>query len=395
MRPELLAPAGDLERLKVALDYGADAVYIGGPSYGLRANAVNFTMNDIKKAVSYAHSKNKKVYVTVNIILHNKELKSALKYLKELDKSGVDAIIVSDPTIIDLAHKNTKLDIHISTQQSNLNSESIKFYKSLGATRIVMGREASEKDILSIKKNVNIELECFIHGAMCASYSGRCALSNFFTGRDANRGGCAQICRWDFDLEDTNGNILKGDKKFTFSSKDLSMLKYIPNMIEDGISSFKIEGRMRSAYYLATVVSVYRRSIDSYYDHKFKYDKHDEKILDRVANRESITQFYNDDFGPDTSYYNSNGEPSNQDFLGIVKSYNKRNEIVTVEQRNFFKMGDKVTFFGPNHKDIDVELPILCNIKNKMVDTANHPQELIKFVLPEEVQKGDFMRIKI
>src|SRR5574344_1948198 len=386
MKPELLAPAGDLERLKVALDYGADAVYIGGPGYGLRANAVNSTMSDIKKAVKYAHNQKKKVYVTVNIILHNKELKSALKYLKELDKSGVDAIIVSDPTIIDLAHKNTKLDIHISTQQSNLNSESIKFYKSLGATRIVMGREASEQDILSIKKNVNVELECFIHGAMCASYSGRCALSNFFTGRDANRGGCAQICRWDFDLEDESGNQLKGDKQFTFSSKDLSILKYIPNMIEDGISSFKIEGRMRSAYYLATVVSVYRRAIDAYFNHKFKYNNHDEVILNRVANRESITQFYDGNYGADTSYYNSNGEPSNQDFLGVVKSYNKRNEIVTIEQRNLFKMGDKVTFFGPHHKDIDVELPLLCNDKFKVIEVANHPQETIKFTLPEEVE---------
>lgn len=200
-KPELLAPAGDLERLKIAMLYGADAVYIGGNVFGLRANATNFSLDDIKEAVKFAHELDKKVYVTVNITLHNKEVDSLVEYLKELDIIGVDAIIVSDPAVIEIAHANTNLEIHLSTQQSTLNYEAIKFWKKQGVTRIVLGREASREEIIEIMDNVDIEIEIFIHGAMCSSYSGRCVLSNFMTARDANRGGCSQICRWTFDLK--------------------------------------------------------------------------------------------------------------------------------------------------------------------------------------------------
>ena len=256
MKPELLAPAGDLQRLKIALLYGADAVYIGGSLFGLRANATNFTIEEIKEGVSYAHSLNKKVYVTVNIVLHNKEIKHLLNYLKQLEETKVDAIIVSDPAIMDMALKNTNLEVHLSTQQSTLNYEAVDFFKKQGVSRVVLARESSKEDIKKIKENVDIELEVFIHGAMCTSYSGRCVLSNYFTNRDSNRGGCSQVCRWDFDLLDDSNNKIEGNKPFTFCTKDLSMLSYIPELIDMKVNSFKIEGRMRSLYYIATVVSI-------------------------------------------------------------------------------------------------------------------------------------------
>ena len=221
---ELLAPAGDLEKLKYAFLYGADAVYVGGPAFGLRANANNFTLEELKEGVEFAHNLKKKVYVTVNIALHNKEAKELLKYLKELDKIKVDAIIVSDLSILETAKKHTNLEVHISTQQSTMNKEAAEYLKKEGATRVVLARETSKEDIKDIKENVPIEVEMFIHGAMCASISGRCVLSNVFTNRDANRGGCAQICRWDFDLKDEEDNLLKGEKPFTFCTKDLSLL---------------------------------------------------------------------------------------------------------------------------------------------------------------------------
>ena len=259
---ELLAPAGDLERLKVALLYGADAVYIGGKVFGLRANAINFTNEEIKEAVMFAHSLNKKVYVTVNIVLHNKEIKFLLDYLKELESIGVDAIIASDLSVISLALEKTNLEVHVSTQQSTSNSLSVKFLKELGVKRVVLARELSKSEIQAIQKT-GIDVEIFIHGAMCASYSGRCVLSNYLTNRDANRGGCSQICRWDFDLLNEDGNILKKDKNFTFCSKDLSLLPYIDEICKMGVNSLKIEGRMRSTYYIATVVSTYRKVIDA------------------------------------------------------------------------------------------------------------------------------------
>ena len=246
MKPELLAPAGDLQRLKIALLYGADAVYIGGSLFGLRANATNFTIEEIKEGVSYAHSLNKKVYVTVNIVLHNKEIKHLLNYLKQLEEVKVDAIIVSDPAIMDLALKNTNLEIHLSTQQSTLNYEAVDFFKKQGVSRVVLARESSKEDIKKIKENVNIELEVFIHGAMCTSYSGRCVLSNYFTNRDSNRGGCSQVCRWDFELLDDSNNKIEGNKPFTFCTKDLSMLSYIPELIDLKVNSFK--SRRKNAF---------------------------------------------------------------------------------------------------------------------------------------------------
>ena len=294
--PELLSPAGDLERLKYAILYGADAVYVGGSVLGLRANAINFTMDELKEGTSFVHSYGKKIYVTVNIVLHNKEISIVDSYLKDLYNIGVDAVIVSDPTIVDLALKNN-LEVHLSTQQSTLNYEAIKYWKNKGVKRVVLARETTKEEIKEIKDNVDIDIECFIHGAMCAGYSGRCVLSNYLTNRDANRGGCSQICRWDFDLLDEDKNKIEADKPFTFSSKDLSMLKYIKDMIDLGITSFKIEGRMRSIYYLATVISVYRKAIDDCLKGNYTYNKDLEITLNKVANRDSIPQFFDNNYG--------------------------------------------------------------------------------------------------
>lgn len=392
MKPELLAPAGDLERLKMAILYGADAVYVGGTLFGLRANATNFSLDDLREAVSFAHARNKKVYVTVNIVLHNKEIKSLVQYLKDLDKIGIDAIIVSDPTVINLAHQHTKLEIHLSTQQSTLNYEAIEYWKSEGVTRIVMAREATREEIIEIKKHVDIEIECFIHGAMCAGFSGRCVLSNYLTGRDANRGGCAQICRWDFDLLDKYNNKVESEKNFTFCTKDLSMLKYIPDMIDSGIKSFKIEGRMRSVYYIATVVSIYRKVIDNYCNNKsnYEYNSDYEKVLNRVANRDSITQFYNGVNDESCSYYNGRMENSNQDFLGLVKSY--KDGYAIVEQRNYFAVGDIVEFFGPETDTFTQKIEEIRDEDNNKIDIVNHPEQVVKIKVNHEVKENFMMR---
>ncbi len=395
IKPELLAPAGDLERLKWAINYGADAVYFGGPAFGLRANAINFSMEDIKEAVKYAHDRDKKVYVTVNIVLHDKEADHLVEYLKELEALGVDAIIVSDPAVIMLARLNTNLCIHLSTQQSTLNKEAVSFFKNEGVSRIVLGRETSKEEIEEIIKNNDIEIECFIHGAMCAGYSGRCVLSNFFTSRDANRGGCSQICRWDFPLLNENKEELKGDKNFSFCTKDLSLIECIPDMIDMGIRSFKIEGRMRSIYYIATIVSVYRKVIDEYWNNKEKYAYNEKykKILDACANRESIVQFFNGDSGFNCQYYNDRVEISNQDFLGVILDYDDETKIATIEERNYFEKGNIVQIFGPNEEK-DLVIEAVYNEDLEEIDAARHPKEIIKIKVPFKVYKDDLMRVK-
>lgn len=394
-KPELLAPAGDLERLKIALDYGADAVYFGGRMFGLRANAINFSMDDIREGTKYAHNLNKKVYVTVNIVLHNKELEGLLEYLKELDEIGIDGIIVCDPYIVELAHKNTKLNVCISTQESTLNYESVKFWKNEGVNRIVLGRETSKEDILKIKKEVpDMELECFIHGAMCASYSGRCVLSNYFTGRDANRGGCAQICRWTFDLLDENKKLIECPKKFTFQTKDLTMLRYIPEMIEAGVDSFKIEGRMRSIYYIASVVSIYRKVIDSYCNNKneYEYNIEYEKTLSSVANRDSITQFFNGKNDEECQYYNERKEISNQEFVAVVLDYDKNTSLAKMEQRNNFKVGDTIEIFGPEIENCKITVNEMYDENMNKILVAPHPQQIIYIKIDKSVYKNNLVR---
>ncbi len=395
-KPELLAPAGDLERLKVALLYGADAVYCGGPGFGLRANATNFTFEELEEGINFAHSLNKKVYVTVNIVLHNKEADALLAYLIKLEKIKPDAIIVSDPYVIDLALKKTNLEVHLSTQQSTLNYESCEFFYHEGVKRIVLARECCMDDIKQIIEKVPIEIETFIHGAMCAGYSGRCVLSNFLTNRDANRGGCSQICRWNFELL-ADDKVIEADKDFTLCSKDLSLLQYLPQMIEMGIKSLKIEGRMRSIYYIATVVSIYRKAIDEYCNDKqhYEYNKKYERILRRCANRDSVAQFFNGINDESCSYYNGRDEVSNQDFIGVVIDYDPETTIALIEQRNYFKVGDVVEIFSPYHDDIEYEIKEIYDEDNNSIDVVRHPKQRIKIKINQQLYKYDLIRKKV
>ena len=394
-RVELLAPAGSLESLKWAILYGADAVYVGGPSFGLRANALNFSLEELEEGIQFAHQKNKKVYVTVNIVMHEKETKELETYLKALEQVKADAIIVSDPAIIVFAKKHTSLELHVSTQQSTLNYLGASFLKKIGASRIVLAREATKEDISDIMQHVPIEIETFIHGAMCASFSGRCVLSNYFTARDSNRGGCSQICRWDFDLLE-DGEKIEGEKPFTFCTKDLSMIEKIPEMIELGISSFKIEGRMRSIYYIATVVSAYPKVIDAYYENRLTKEliQQEKKVLDRVANRESTVQFFDGYYGKDCQYYNGRFELSNQDFLGIVLEYDEKKNLAKIEQRNYFKVGDLVEFFGPNDFVNILKIEHIYDEEGKPLEIVNHPRQIVWIETNITLHKNDFMRKK-
>ena len=392
---ELLSPAGDIEKLKFAFLYGADAVYIGGKDYSLRANAKNFSKEEIKDAVIYAHNLGKKVYVTVNIVLHNDELDGLKEYLLYLDSVNVDGIIVSDITIMTL-HKelNLKLELHISTQASITNYEAGLFYKELGAKRLVLARECSKYDIERIKKETNLDLECFIHGAMCTSISGRCVLSNYVTNRDSNRGGCAQICRWEFDYLDLNNNKIT-DIPFSMTPKDLNMVPFINGMIDIGVNSFKIEGRMRSVYYIATVILIYRRLIDKIVNKTITpaYTSYCLNILNRCANRESTPQFFDKLPGVDEQYYLGRQELSNQDFLGLVLDYH--DGIATIEQRNNFGVGTIVQFFGPNIETFEYEIGEIFDENLENLEVARHPQMIIKLKVNTKLNKYDMMRIKI
>ena len=392
---ELLSPAGSMDRLKIALLYGADAVYIGGRDYSLRANAKNFSIDEIREACEYAHSLNKKVYVTVNIVFHNEDIGGLLDYLKQLEQAKVDAVIVSDPLVIDMIKKNNlNIPIHISTQYSSANYETVNFWKSMGAERVVLARELSRDEIKEIIDKTGMEVEVFIHGAMCASYSGRCVLSNYFTNRDANRGGCAQICRWNFDLLKDSKKI-DNKVKFTMCSKDLCMLKNIPDMIDIGISSLKVEGRMRSIYYVATVISTYRHMIDDYYNDSLTKEKYNNyfETLNRVANRDNVEQFYNKFPGVYEQYFLGKPEISNQDYLGIVEDY--KDGYVTLIQKNFFKSGDEVEIISPNRDTFNFIVPDLYNKDLELLECARHPEEVIKFKLDKKVSKYDMMRIKL
>lgn len=395
---ELLAPAGNLEKLKFAFLYGADACYIGGRNYSLRANAKNFSIEEIQEAVKYAHNLNKKVYVTVNIVFHNEDIKGIKEYLIALSEAKVDAIIVSDPLIIDIINDNNiNLKVHISTQASTLNYEAVSFWKSQGVERVVLAREMSKNEIKEIIDKIGMEIETFVHGAMCSSYSGRCVLSNYFTKRDANRGGCAQICRWEFPLYDKNNNKIESETKFTASSKDLMMLTKVKEMIEIGIVSLKVEGRMRSNYYVATVINTYRNLIDDYYENKLTEEKVEyyQKILDRVANREATVQFWDKLPTVNEQYYLGRNEVSNQDFLGIVKDYDETTSMVTITERNYFQTGDEVEIFGPNIKPFSFKMPDIYNEDGEKVNIGRHPEEILKFKLDKKVYPNDMIRIKI
>ena len=388
---ELLAPAGDLERLKLAFHYGADACYIGGKDYSLRANAKNFGIDEIKEAVNYAHNLNKKVYVTVNIIFHNEDLDGLIKYLNELSKIGVDAVIVSDIAVVNLINEyNIDLEVHLSTQASTLNSYAASFWKSLNIKRIVLAREASKDDIKAIKEKTGLDLEVFIHGAMCTSFSGRCVLSNYATNRDSNRGGCAQVCRWMFDI---NGS----ENTFMMMPKDLCMAYYLKDLINLGVNSFKVEGRMRSIYYVASIIMTYRELIDKIKNNTLtKTDlEYSIAILNRTANRESAPQFFNGLPTYKEQYYNGRDEQSNQDFLGIVLDYDEENEMAIIEQRNYFQDGDVVEFIGPNLETFTYNVNKIYDEDGNLIDVARHPKMTVKIPISVKLSKDDIMRIKV
>lgn len=386
---ELLAPAGNLERLKVAFLYGADAVYIGGYEYSLRANAINFSKEELREAVEFAHQMQKRVYVTVNIVFHNKDLIHLKEYLEELADIKVDAVIVSDIVVIKTIEDNhIPLEIHLSTQASTLNYEAALFYKNLGVTRVVLAREASRDDIKDIKDKTGLDLECFIQGAMCTSFSGKCVLSNVATNRDSNRGGCAQICRWTFDINEE-------PEIFSMTSKDLNMSIYLKDMMDIGVNSFKVEGRMRSVYYIATVIYEYRNLMDKIKSNTLKKSDilYSNDIINRCANRESTPQFY-DKLPTDVEqYYLGREEVSNQDFLGIV--LDSQNGEILLEERNYFQVGDTVEFFGPGMDTFTYQIHKIYDENKEEIDVARHPRMRVYLHLDRDVPKLSMMRLKV
>ena len=383
---ELLAPAGDLERLKVTLLYGADAVYLGGRKLGLRANATNFTKEELEEGCLFAHKLKKKVYVTLNIFFHDGDREDIDSYIEELVSCGVDAFIVSDPYLIEYLAKKG-LEAHVSTQASITNSKEAMFYKRLGATRVVLARELNKEEIHAIVTKTGLEVEVFLHGAMCTCFSGRCALSNYITNRDANRGGCAQVCRFAFNTSD--------NKVFTMATKDLNMSSYLKDLIEIGVRSLKIEGRMRSIYYLASVVGSYRALIDAYYEGKLTEEFATKylKVLASVANRESTSQYFLKKADNTDQYYTGRQEISNQEYIAVITGYDKENNCLVLRERNYFKVGDTIEIFTPQGTSYQFVLEKLLDENNNSIEIARHPDELLKIPFKEELEKYSMIRL--
>ena len=384
-RIELLSPAGDLERLKIACLYGADAVYIGGKNYSLRANANNFSVPEIKEACDFAHNLGKKVYLTLNIVFHNEDIEGVYDYIKEVVDAGIDAFIVSDLFIVKYIHEHFNTEVHLSTQASTTNTESVKFLMNEGVKRVVLAREVGLKEIKEIIDETGVDIECFIHGAMCTFYSGRCVLSNYFTNRDSNRGGCAQVCRFNFDIE---------GKPFSLAVKDLNASYIIKDMIEAGVASLKVEGRMRSPYYLATVISSYRKIIDSYYNGTLDEEilKEENKILSRVSNRDNSTHYFTKEADMTDQYYSGRWEISNQDYLAFVLDYDKETKLCKIAQRNYFSVGDVVEIFTPDGQRILHEIDKLFNEDKEEVEKANHAEEILYFKIDTEIPYASMIR---
>ena len=402
---ELLAPAGNLEKLKMAILFGADAVYIGGQRFGLRASADNFSLEDMREGLDFAHERKCKVYVTVNIIPHNQDLVGLPEYIKQLDELGVDALIVSDPGIFTIVRRTAPdMEVHISTQANNTNYMSAKFWHDLGARRIVVARELSFDEIreMAAMTPKDLDIEAFIHGAMCISYSGRCLLSNYMTGRDSNRGACSHPCRWKYQLveekrpgeyypvyEDERGTYI-------FNSKDLCMIEYIPQLIESGIFSFKIEGRMKSSFYVATVVSAYRKAIDAYMDDPENYSFDPEWLaeLSKASHREYTTGFYfNKTTGAD-QIYNTSSYIRDYDFVGMVLEYDKETGIAKIEQRNRMIVGDEIEVVVPGRDYFVQIIEAMKNDEGENIRTAPHAQMIVYMPMKKEVEPYTILRRK-
>ena len=365
-KPELLAPAGNLEKLKIAIIYGADAVFIGGKKFSLRARASNFGIEDIKDACDFAHELGKRIYVTTNILPHNENIEGLKEYLQDLEKVGVDAIICASPVIIETAKKYTNLEIHISTQMSLTNYESVNFWCKEGIKRVVLARELNKYEIKELRENTECDIEVFIHGGMCVSYSGRCTLSNNMTDRDANRGGCAHSCRWNYDLFDGETKLNK-DISFSMSSKDLQTVKQISDLIDIGVNSLKIEGRMKSIHYIATVVSVYRKLIDDICDeHELNLSKYLKEIK-KAENRLTSHGFMEGMTTINQQLYNMRSENPTQEFIGLVHEYSEENSTAIIEQRNYFLPGDEVEVFSPNFEPMKFKVKEITDLEGNIL----------------------------
>ncbi|MFY9594582.1 MAG: U32 family peptidase [Caldicoprobacterales bacterium] len=405
-KPELLAPAGNLEKLKVAFAYGADAVYMSGKQFGLRAFAGNFENDEIRKAIQYAHSIGKKVYITMNIFAHNDDFKGIQEYMEFLSEIEVDAVIISDPGILSLAREiMPNIPIHMSTQANNTNWYSANFWHEQGVRRIILARELSLKEILEIRQNTpkTLELETFVHGAMCISYSGRCLLSNVFTGRDANRGECAHPCRWKYSIveEKRPGEYYPvfEDERGTYimNSKDLCMIEYIPELINAGINGFKIEGRMKSSYYVATVVQAYRKEIDSYFSDPEGYNMDPDSLeeIKKASHRPFTTGFYfRKPTAQDHQYLDSH-YIRQYNFVGMVRGYDREQGLVEVEQRNYFEVGDQLEIMVPGEGYIEYKVNTLLDENRQPILKAPHPQQTVYLPLDREIKPYSIMRKKI
>ncbi|MBD8069246.1 peptidase U32 family protein [Bacillus sp. PS06] len=399
-KPELLAPAGSLEKLKIAVHYGADAVFIGGKEFGLRSNADNFSLEEMAEGVEFANKYGAKIYVTTNIFAHNENMDGLDEYLEGLENAGVTGIIVADPLIIETCRRVApKLEVHLSTQQSLSNWKAVQFWKEEGLERVVLARETSAEEIREMKEKVDIEIEAFIHGAMCIAYSGRCTLSNHMTARDSNRGGCCQSCRWDYDLyqKDSENEVAlfnDGDAAFAMSPKDLKLIESIPKMIELGIDSLKIEGRMKSIHYVATVVSVYRKVIDAYCADPENFEINPEWLeeLDKCANRDTATAFFEGVPGFKEQMFGNHSKKTTYEFVGLVLDYNEETKIVTLQQRNYFKPGDEVEFFGPEIENFRINIEKIWDEDGHELDAARHPLQIVKFKVDKKVFPNNMMR---
>lgn len=400
---ELLAPAGDLEKLKIAIDYGADAVYFAGEQFGLRAGAKNFGFDDIASGVAYAHDRGKKVYMTLNIYAHHDDLAPLQAYLQEISGLGIDAFIISDPGILMLVREHMpEAEIHWSTQANTTNYKAAEFWHQQGVSRVVTARELTFPEIRAMRQHLpeTMEIEAFVQGAMCISYSGRCLLSNFMTERDANRGACAHPCRWKYSLveEQRPGEYypIEEDERGTYilNSRDLSMIAHIPELIEAGIASAKIEGRMKSIFYVATVVAAYRQAIDDYYADPAHYAFRPEWLeeLKKVSHREFTTGFYFDQPTNRDQNYQTSAYTREYTFIGIVKSYDPETGLALVEQRNKMVLGEEIEIFGPGRKFFKQEITVLLDEEGNPISSAPHAQQLVQIKMDHPVREKYMLR---
>ncbi|MCI7130750.1 MAG: U32 family peptidase [Lachnospiraceae bacterium] len=404
-KPELLVPASSLEVLKIAVVFGADAVYIGGEAFGLRAKAKNFSLEEMREGVEFAHARGVKVYVTANILAHNADLEGVRGYFEELKAVGPDALIISDPGVFMIAREVLPdMELHISTQANNTNYGTYQFWQKQGAKRVVSARELSMKEIKEIRANIpdDLEIETFIHGAMCISYSGRCLLSNYFTGRDANQGACTHPCRWKYAVmeESRPGEYLPVYENergtYIFNSKDLCMIEYIPELIDAGIDSFKIEGRMKTALYVATVARTYRRAIDDYLESPELYEKHMPWYLDQISNctyRQFTTGFFFGKPSEEAQIYDSNTYVKEYTYLGIVGEVNEQG-LYEIEQRNKFSVGETIEVMKPDGSNIEVVVQRIVNENGEDQTSAPHPKQKLWIDLGCPLDLYDILRRK-